>query len=114
MANPFRWLWNPAILRRHSAERLLLDALGRRREPEVQVARLERILVVAKLRIVGRHRHREARRQAMIEQAGALQLLESGQVAELLQAEMRQEILGRAVGDRPARHLAAAARLDPA
>ena len=37
-----------------------------------------------------------------------------GRSPSCLQAEMRQEVLAGAVGDRPARHLAAAARLDPA
>ena len=37
-----------------------------------------------------------------------------GRSPSCLQAEMRQEVLGGAVGDRPARRLAAAARPDPA
>src|SRR5678816_3222554 len=72
---------------------LLLDALGRRRETEVEAARLERVLVVAQRRIVGRHRHRKARRQPVVEQARTLQLFEARQVAQLLQAEIRQEVL---------------------
>ena len=63
--------------------RLFLDALRRRREAEVEIARLERVLVVAQRRIVGRHRHREARRQAVVEQARAFQLLQARQIAQL-------------------------------
>ncbi len=48
---------------------LLLDTLGRRREAEIEVAGLQRVLVVAQLRIVGRHRHRKARRKPVVEQA---------------------------------------------
>src|SRR4051812_24100153 len=53
--------------------RLFLDALRRRRQTKVEIARLQRILVVLERRIVRRHRHREARRQAIVEQARALQ-----------------------------------------
>src|SRR3954452_2777241 len=48
--------------------RLFLEALRRRRQAKVEIARLKRVLVVAQRRIVGRHRHRETRRQAVVEQ----------------------------------------------
>ena len=48
------------------------------------------------------------------QQAGALQFLEPGQVGEALEAEMIEEGLGRAIGDRPAGRAAAAAHADPA
>ena len=43
---------------------------------------LERVLVVAQRRVVGGHGHRQAGRDAAVEQAGALQLLEAGQVVD--------------------------------
>ena len=76
-----------------------------RREPEIEVARLERILVVAQRSVVRGQRDREAGRQAAIEQAGALELIETGQIADRLQTEMRQECLGGAEGERTARRL---------
>jgi len=48
--------------------RLFFEALRRRRQPEVEIARLKRVLVVAQHRIVRRHRHREARRQTVVEE----------------------------------------------
>ncbi len=67
-------------------------ALRRRREPEIEIARLQRVLVVAQGRIVRRHRHREARRQPAVEQARALELVEPGQVADRVEPEMREEM----------------------
>ena len=59
-----------------------------RRQAEIEIARLERVLVLAQRRIVRRQRHREAGRQAAVEQAGALQLVEARQVADRLEPEM--------------------------
>src|SRR5262245_8719680 len=76
----------PALALRASADapemtagealRLLLLALPLRRrgKAEVEIARLQRVLVLAQRRIVGRHRHRKARRQPVVEQTRALQL----------------------------------------
>ena len=52
-------------------------------------------------------------RHARGEQAGALQLLDARQVADLLQAEMIEEGVGRAVGHRTAGRAAAAAHAHP-
>src|SRR5262245_47843643 len=76
-----------------------------RRQAEIEVARLERILVLAQRRIVRRRRHREAGRQLPVEHARALELVEARQVGQRLEPEMRQELLGRSVGERTARRL---------
>src|SRR5262245_32313616 len=77
-----------------SRRALILDAVGRRRETDIEIARLERVLVLAQRRIVGRRRHRKSRRQAVVEQARALQFLEARQIAQRFQTEVRQEVLG--------------------
>src|SRR5215472_18458438 len=84
------------------------------RKAKVEVARLERILVGMQRRIVRRHRHRKAVRQPSVEQARPLELVEARQVRQRLQPEMREEAFGGPVGERTSRHLAAAARADPA
>src|SRR6266487_3116676 len=67
---------------RASGTRSVLALLARaRREPEVEIARLERLFVLLQALIVRRHRHGEAGRQPADEQAGALELVEPGQVA---------------------------------
>src|SRR5262249_39095122 len=93
---------------------LPLGALGTWREAKVEIARLERVFVLSQRRIVRRHGHGEAGRQAAVEQARALELFEAGQVADRVESEMRQESLGGAESQRTPGHLAAAARLDPA
>src|SRR5207237_532187 len=83
-------------------------------EPKIEVARLERVLVLAQGRVVRRHRHGETGRQPPVEQAGALELVEAGQIADRLEPEMRQKRLRRTEGERTPRGLATAARADPA
>src|SRR5579859_3715613 len=85
-----------------------------RRQRQFQVAGLERILVLAKRRIVRRSRYGETGRQARVQQACALQLIEARKVAEHFQAELRQERLGGPKRQRPARRLPPSARPDPA
>src|SRR5262249_33203523 len=97
-----------------SALSFVAGALRRRRQAKIEVARLERILVLAQGRIVRRHRHREARRQPAVEQARALQLVEARQIADRVEPEMREECLAGAIGHRPARRLAPPARTNPA
>src|SRR5262245_4712442 len=85
-----------------------------RRKAEIEISRLERVLVLAQRRIIRRRRHRKAGGQPAVEQARAFELVEPRQVGQRLQSEMRQELLGGAIGERPAGRLAAAARADPA
>src|SRR5580704_7264293 len=67
---------------------LFLAAPGGRNEAEVEIARFERVFVVAQGRIVRRHRNAEAGGQRRLDQAGALEFVEAGQVVERLQPEM--------------------------
>src|SRR5262245_12563394 len=92
----------------------LLCAIGLRRQTNVEGAGLERIFVLPQRRIVGRHRYGKPVRQAPVEQARTLELVEPGQVADRIQPEMREERFRRAIGHRTPRRLASAARLDPA
>src|SRR5262249_32513025 len=92
---------------------LFVGALAPRPQAKIEVARFEWILILAQSRIVRRQRHRELGRQAAVEQARALQLVEPRQVADRIEPEMRQERFGRAIGQRTAWRLAAAARPDP-
>ena len=85
-----------------------------RREAEIEIARLERVFVLAQRRIVGRQRHREARRQAAVEQAGALRVRRGPGRSPIASRPKCDRKPRRAVGQRPARRLAAAARPDPA
>src|SRR5207244_3306634 len=62
-----------------------------RREAEIEVARLERVLILAQRRIVGRQRNREPGRQAAVEQAGPFELVEARQVADHLEPEVLEE-----------------------
>src|SRR5580704_19381461 len=78
----------PAIAGRDD---LFLAAAGGRRQAEVEIARFERVFVVAERRIVGRHRNAEARGQRRLDQARAFELVEAGQIVERLQPEMGQE-----------------------
>jgi hypothetical protein len=84
--------------------------LDRRRQRQFQVADLERILVIAQRRVIRRRRNAEARRQPRIQQARSLQFLQARQIAERLQAELRQEGFRGSEGQRTSRRLAAAAR----
>src|SRR5580692_8142027 len=63
---------------------LFLAAAGGRRQAEVEIARFERVFVVAQGRIVRRHRNAEARGQRSLDQARALELIEAGQIVERL------------------------------
>src|SRR5215471_622456 len=83
-------------------------------QSEVEISGLERVLVLPQARIVRRHRNRKARRQASLEQAGALELVEAREVADRVETEMAQKCVGGPERDRPPRRLAAAARPDPA
>ena len=74
----------------------------------------QRLLVVGQGGIVARLRHAKTLGQAPVEQTGALELVEAGQVGNLLQAEMEQKLFRRAVSHRPARRAAAAAQAHPA
>src|SRR5690242_12968288 len=65
--------------------------LDTRRQGQFQIAGLERILVFAQRRIVRGRRNGEAGRQARIQQARAPELVETRQIAERLEAELRQE-----------------------
>ena len=76
-------------------------AVVKRRE---QVA--ERILVVAKARIVIRHRHGQVLGEAPLDEAGALQFLQARQVVDAVQPEMVEEGGRRAKGHRPPRRAA--------
>src|SRR5215217_7025309 len=60
---------------------LLLHPLETRGKAKIEVARLERVLILAQGRIVGRQRHGESSRQPAIQQAGALELVDAGQIA---------------------------------
>ena len=95
-----------------SSPPLVLVALAERLVAEEVV--LERLLVVAQMRRIVGVRHGEAGRQVGIEQAGALQLVQAGQILDRVEAEMLEELRGRAVGHRPTRRAAAAAQFDPA
>src|SRR5579864_1265273 len=77
---------------------LLLGAIARRNQAEVEIARFERVFVVAQRRIVGRQRHGKAGRHAAFDQAGAFELVEPGQIGERVEAEMRQERFRGSVG----------------
>src|ERR1700732_4496147 len=88
--------------------------LRTRCEAQVEVARFERVLVLAQGGLVGGGRYVEPGRQLPVHQPGAAQLLEARQVADRFQPEMGQESLGGPEGDRPARRLAPAARADTA
>src|ERR1700722_10023678 len=59
-----------------------------RRKAEIEIAGLERILVLVQRRIVGRRRHRKTGRKASVEQARAFQLVEPRQVGQRLEPEM--------------------------
>src|SRR4051794_27741378 len=83
-------------------------------EIEFLRVRFEWVLVFAQFERIARLRHAKPLWQAAVEEAGAFQLLEARQVADLLQAEMQQELLGRAIRNRPARRAAAAAQSYPA
>src|SRR5438477_5497584 len=91
-----------------TAALFLRQALGGRCKPQIEVAGIERLLVVAECRVVGGCRHRKAGRQASVEQPGAFELLETRQIVEPIEPELRQEIFRGAVGQRTARRLAAA------
>src|SRR3974377_2018521 len=104
--------WAPPVFAFNSRT-LSVATRRRRRHTKVWVPRLQRILVLAQGRVIGRQRHRKARRQIAFQQAGALQFVETGQVADLLQPERAEALIGGAIGDRPAWRLAAAARTDP-
>src|SRR6266550_3318916 len=92
----------------------VLHALGRRRQAEIEVARIERVLVVMQRRIVGGHRHREAGRQAAVKETGTFEFFEAGQIDQCVEPEMRQEGFRGAVGQRPTGRLSPPARADPA
>src|SRR5271167_3804337 len=70
---------------------VLVFRLDRRRQRQFQVANLERILVLAQGRVVGRRGNAETGRQAGIQEPSALQFLQARQVAQRLQGELRQE-----------------------
>src|SRR5687767_13690082 len=92
---------------------LLVDAFRRRRKSKIEIARLQRVLVIAQGRVVRWNRDRETRRQPPIEQPGTFQLIEARQIAKRIEPEMRQESLARAVGHGAPWRLAASARPDP-
>src|SRR5436190_502945 len=93
----------------------VLFGLGSRRQQQFQcVAGLQGLLVLAQRRVVGRRRHVEAGRQPRVQETRASELIETRQIGELLQAELRQEGVRGAERQRRARRLAAATRPDPA
>src|SRR3954466_5896039 len=76
----------------------VLFRLHRRRQRQFQIADFKRILVIAQRRIVRWRGNAEAGRQPRVQQAGALQLFQTRQIAERLKAELRQESFGGAEG----------------
>ncbi len=72
---------------------VFFDALGRWAECHVEIGGIERILVLAQRRVVGRHRHGELRRQTAIDQSRAFEFIEPRQIADILETEMLQERL---------------------
>ncbi len=60
---------------------LLLGAPLRRREPEIKVGGIERLFIFPQRGIVGGHRDHKARRQRLVDEAGAFEFIEAGKVA---------------------------------
>src|SRR5829696_2233800 len=74
-------------------QRLLLIALRRWRERQIEIAGLQRVLILAQRGVMGRHRNGKAGRQAPVKQTGALQLIKPREIAQSLQGEMSQKCL---------------------
>ena len=92
---------------------LFLAARRPRREPEVEIARLERVFVVAQRRIVGGHRHGKAGRQRAVQSPAPLSSSRPGRSVSASSPKCDRKPRG-AIGERASRRLAPAARPDPA
>src|SRR5579884_657242 len=92
----------------------LLVGRCRGRQCEIEIAGVKRLFVVAQCAVVRGDWDGKAGRQAAYQQAGTFKFLEPRQITYLLQSEVRQERLGRAVSDWTTRSFAAAAGADPA
>src|SRR5262249_1430245 len=92
---------------------LAFFAFGARRKAKIEFL-FQRVLVVTQCRVVARHRNAETGRQAAFQEARSFEFLKTRQIVDRLDAEIEQEIVGRAVGYRTARRLAAAAQAHPA
>ena len=79
-----------------------------------EIIGLERIFVVAQGGAFEGQRDLQVRRQATGQQAGALELIETGQVAQGFEAEVIEKSVGRSVGYGAAGGAAATAHADPA
>src|SRR5689334_13862086 len=84
--------------------------LDTRRQGQFQISGFKRILVFTQRWIVRGCRNSEAGRQARIQEARPLQLVETGQIAKCLEAELRQERVRGSKRQRPARCLAPSTR----
>src|SRR6185295_6989223 len=82
--------------------------------PLTRIVGIERVLDRRELIAVVWLWNREIGRNARVQQAGALELLDARQVANRVEAEMGEERLGRAVSDRATRRAAPSAHPDPA